>query len=90
MEHEMAINVKSGNICTKYGIISTDKADFGYGMIWLERDEIVYVDSCGFKSWKTVRGFERWVDRQNAMTNGVYDSIDNSMCKHVKTVLIWC
>lgn len=86
----MSINVKSGTVGTKYGDITTDKADFGYGMIWLERDEIVYMDCCGFKSWKTVRGFERWADRQNTMSNGVYKAIDNSMCKHVKTVLSWC
>lgn len=86
----MSINVKSGFIATKYGNISTDKADFGYGMIWLERDEIVYMDCCGFKTWKTVRGFERWVARQNAMCGGVYKTIDNSMCKHNKTVLSWC
>lgn len=76
-------------INTKYGIITEDKADFGYGMIWAERGEIVYMDPCGFKSWKTVRGFERWVAKQNAMCGGVYKEIDNSMCKHSTTVLSW-
>lgn len=86
----MAINVKNGFIGTKYGNISTDKADFGYGMIWLEGDHITYMDMCGFKTWKTVRGFERWVEKQNAITNGVYETIDNSVRKHGKTVLSWC
>ena len=71
----IAISVKSGNVLTKFGKVSTDKADFGYGWVWLERDEIVYQDACGYKSWKTVRGFERWADRQNAMTNGRYAAI---------------
>lgn len=76
-EHKMAItiNVKSGNILTKFGKLSTDKADFGYGMVWLEGDHITYQDMCGFKTWKTVRGFERWVDRQNTMSNGRYAAI---------------
>ncbi len=86
----MVLNVISGSIGTKYGKVSTDKADFGYGMIWLEGDEIVYQDVCGFKSWKTVRGFERWVAKQNAINGGVYKTIDNSMCKHVKTINSWC
>lgn len=85
----MTINIVSGCIGTKYGNISTDKADFGYGTIWLEGDHITYMDRCGFKTWKTVRGFERWVAKQNKMCGGAYDRIESSPCKHVRTVLSW-
>lgn len=80
----MAINVKSGNIGTKYGYVTTDRADFGYGMVWLEGSEIVYQDACGYKSWKTVRGFERWADRQNEMSGGQYKAIQSTFfMKHI-------
>lgn len=60
---------------TKFGTITGARADFGYGQVWLDDGSITYMDCCGYKRWKTVRGFERWADRQNAINGGVYTPI---------------
>lgn len=69
---------ESDGIATKYGTITESREDFGYGQVWAERGEIVYQDACGYKSWKTVKGFERWADKQNTINGGVYQTIGAS------------
>ncbi|MDU6011810.1 MAG: hypothetical protein E6Y86_07175 [Slackia sp.] len=75
---------------TKFGNITQADSDFGYGHVFIEDGKIVYGDMCGWKTWKTVRGFERWVDKQNVMSSGAYDKIRTREYKPRKTVLSWC
>lgn len=64
-------------INTKYGTLTNRMTAFGYGSVWVTKDgHIEYADICGYKIWKTVRGFEKWADKQNVCSNGVYQPID--------------
>lgn len=74
---------------TRYGAITEANSDFGYGQVWLEDEVIMYQDGRGWKSWKTVKGFERWADKQNAMSNGVFDAIDTREPRNTNTVNSW-
>lgn len=60
---------------TTYGTVTENNSEFGYGFITIDGGEITYCDSMGWKSWKTVRGFENWVKRQNKTCGGVFDKI---------------
>lgn len=76
---------------TRFGTITHAASDFGYGNVTLESDgRIAYRDSYIWKEWKTVRGFERWADKQNVICCGVYDRIQTREYHPRKTVLSWC
>jgi hypothetical protein len=63
---------------TRYGTITYAMQDFGYGSVWIDDDgSIAYQDACGYKKWKTIKGFEKWVAKQNAMCGGVYENIND-------------
>lgn len=62
-------------IKTKFGTITEEWQDFGYGSIFAEDGVIKYRDSTEWKSWKTVRGFEKWVEQESKICHGVYDRI---------------
>lgn len=77
------INTKFGEqkiVRTKYGIITRRCSDFGYGWVSISTDyegnKILYADCEEMRYWKTVRGFERWIEKQNVINSGVYDKID--------------
>ena len=58
---------------TTYGTVTSEKnIDFGYGFVTIENGEITYHDCMTYKSWKTVKGFENWVKKQNKMCGGVF------------------
>lgn len=61
---------------TKYGTVTEAHSDFGYGYVTEEDGCIAYRDSTRWKTWKTVKGFERWADRQNEKSGGVFSRIE--------------
>lgn len=77
------------SIETAYGIITKANSDFGYGFVTIEDGAITYRDSMVWKTWKTVKGFENWVKKQNAINGGVFDRIATREYKPTHTVLSW-
>ena len=75
---------------TKFGTITMANSDFGYGTVFIKDGKINYIDIGTWKQWSTVRGFERWVEKQNAISGGAFDRISTREYRPVKTVLSWC
>ncbi len=74
-------------INTAYGTITEANSDFGYGFVTIENGAIVYRDSMVWKSWKSVKGFENWIKKQNKMCGGAFDKIETREYNPVCTVL---
>lgn len=62
---------------TKYGTITEKNSDFGYGYVTIEDEKITYRDGMTWKTWKTAKGFENWVAKQNRTNGGVYKAIES-------------
>ena len=51
------------NITTKLGTVTENWQDFGYGSVWHSNGVINYRDCTDWKQFKTVKGFERFAER---------------------------
>lgn len=75
---------------TTYGTITEANSNFGYGFVTIEDSKIVYRDSMVWKSWKTVKAFEKWIEKQNKMCGGVFSKIETREYAPINGGLSWC